>query len=87
MPRIRLLPSANPTACPLPPLLADHSERELVLLKLSVPSGPVRTEVLQMAQIFRGRVVDVSDTTLTLCVSGVNGKVSSLWSAGRGVPA
>ena len=40
-----------------------------------------------MAQIFRGRVVDVSDTTLTLCVSGDNGKVSSLWSAGRGVTA
>ena len=54
--------------------LPSPTERELVLLKLNVPSGPVRTEVLQMAQIFRGRVVDVSDTTLTLAVTGDNGK-------------
>jgi len=51
-------------------------EREMVLLKMSITTGPERAEVLQMAQIFRGRTVDVSDTTLTLLVTGDNGKVS-----------
>ena len=48
----------------------------MVLLKMSVATGPERAEVLQMAQIFRGRTVDVSDTTLTVLVTGDNGKVS-----------
>jgi acetolactate synthase small subunit len=57
-------------------LLILSTEREAVLLKLQAPPGPTRTEVLQIAQIFRARVNDVSDNTLTLCVSGDPGKVS-----------
>ncbi|KAL6761389.1 small subunit of acetolactate synthase [Haematococcus lacustris] len=53
-------------------------ERELVLLKLSVPPGPERTEVLQLATIFRARVVDVAEATLTLCVSGDAGKCAAI---------
>lgn len=51
------------------------TEREMLLIKLRAPPGPARTEVLQLSQIFRARVVDVSDRTLTLCVSGDPGKV------------
>lgn len=47
----------------------------MLLLKVNAPPGPARTEVLQLAQIFRARVVDVSDRSLTLCVSGDPGKV------------
>jgi hypothetical protein len=47
----------------------------MLLLKLRAPPGPARTEVLQLAQIFRARVVDVAERTLTLCVSGDPGKV------------
>jgi hypothetical protein len=47
----------------------------MVFLKLRAPPGPERTEVLQLAQIFRAKVNDVSDNTLTLCVSGDPGKV------------
>jgi hypothetical protein len=47
-----------------------------MLLKLRAPAGPARTEVLQLAEIFRARVVDVSERCLTLCVSGDPGKVS-----------
>ncbi len=46
-----------------------------MLLKLYVPAGSLRTEVLQMTEIFRGKVVDVSDNTLTVCVTGDPGKV------------
>mmetsp|Transcript_22816 Transcript_22816/g.49996 ORF Transcript_22816/g.49996 Transcript_22816/m.49996 type:complete len:481 (+) Transcript_22816:35-1477(+) len=56
----------------------DRVEREMLLLKLRAPPGPARTEVLQLAQIFRARVVDVSDRTLTLCVSGDPGKCVAL---------
>lgn len=46
-----------------------------MLIKLRAPAGPARTEVLQLAEIFRARVVDVSERGLTLCVSGDPGKV------------
>jgi hypothetical protein len=48
-----------------------------MLIKLRAPAGPARTEVLQLAEIFRARVVDVSERGLTLCVSGDPGKVRS----------
>ncbi len=51
------------------------AEREMVLMKLRAPPGPARTEVLQLAQIFRARITDVSEYTLTVCVSGDPGKV------------
>jgi acetolactate synthase-1/3 small subunit len=48
-----------------------------MLIKLRAPAGPARTEVLQLAEIFRARVVDVSERGITLCVSGDPGKVST----------
>ncbi len=54
------------------------TERELMLIKLRAPAGPTRTEVLQLAEIFRARVVDVSDNAITLCLSGDPGKVRPL---------
>ena len=51
------------------------AERELVLVKLNAPPGPERTEVMQLLDIFRARCVDVSDRSLTICVSGDAGKV------------
>ncbi|GAB4822785.1 hypothetical protein N2152v2_009831 [Parachlorella kessleri] len=52
-------------------------EREMVLLKLHCPPGPTRTEVVQIADIFRARVVDVSERTVTLCVTGDSGKMAA----------
>ncbi len=53
------------------------TERELVLLKIRAPPGPTRTEVMQLIDIFRARVVDVSDRSLTIAVTGDAGKVQS----------
>ncbi len=53
------------------------AERELVLLKIRAPPGPTRTEVMQLIDIFRARVVDVSDRSLTIAVTGDAGKVKS----------
>lgn len=52
-----------------------HAERELVLLKIRAPPGPARTEVMQLIDIFRARVVDVSDRSMCIAVTGDSGKV------------
>ena len=58
-----------------------HAERELVLMKLRAPPGPARTEVMQLVDVFRANVVDVSEKTLTIAVTGDAGKVRhlSMW--------
>ena len=48
-----------------------------MLLKIRAPPGPTRTEVMQLIDIFRARVVDVSDRSLTIAVTGDAGKVRS----------
>ena len=70
------MPTA-PTPRPLPLLLLlqAHVERELMLIKVAAPPGPTRTEVTQIADIFRAHAVDVSEETLTLQVTGDVGKV------------
>ena len=50
------------------------TERELVLMKIRAPPGPTRMEVLQLVEIFRARVADVSERSITLCVTGDAGK-------------
>ena len=51
-----------------------RAERELVLMKIRAPPGPTRMEVLQLVEIFRARVADVSERSITLCVTGDAGK-------------
>eukprot|EP00250_Pteridium_aquilinum_P010284 c19268_g1_i1 orf=118-1605(+) len=52
-------------------------ERELMLIKLSVSSAQ-RTEALGLVNIFRGRVVDVSEDSLTIEVTGDPGKIAAV---------
>ena len=52
-------------------------ERELMLLKVSSPSGN-RSKILDLVQVFRAKVVDVSDNALTLEVVGDPGKLVAL---------
>jgi acetolactate synthase-1/3 small subunit len=52
-------------------------ERELMLIKVNATASN-RTEVIQLAQVFRARVVDISEETLTLEVVGDPGKMVAL---------
>jgi acetolactate synthase I/III small subunit len=52
-------------------------ERELMLLKVNAIAID-RSEVIQIAQIFRARVVDMSEETLTLEVVGDPGKLVAI---------
>jgi len=54
----------------------DYIEREIVMVKVNAePTN--RAEILRMAEIFRGKVVDVSSKTYTIEVTGAAGKVKA----------
>lgn len=52
-------------------------ERELMLIKVN-GSSAVRTEILELVHIFRARVVDVSEDSLTIEVVGDPGKMVAI---------
>lgn len=54
----------------------EHLERELMLVKLRA-QGEAREELKRMADIFRGRVIDVSDKTYTIELTGTGSKLDS----------
>jgi acetolactate synthase-1/3 small subunit len=51
-------------------------ERDLALIKVSTPPGK-RSEVLELVNIFRGRVVDVGPSTLMVEISGEEEKIDA----------
>ena len=60
-------------------LAPNHSiRRELVLIKVSAASRDVRNEVIQIANIFRASIIDVSTSTLTLAIIGEESKDNAL---------
>ncbi len=52
-------------------------ERELMLIKVNATASN-RAEVIQLAQIFRARVVDLSEEALTIEVVGDPGKIVAI---------
>ena len=50
--------------------------RELALIKVSAEPGQ-RTELLHLVEIFRGRVIDVSDKTFVIEVTGGGDKIDA----------
>jgi acetolactate synthase-1/3 small subunit len=54
-----------------------YAERELMLIKVAAKTN-VRRNVLDIASIFRAKVVDVSNHTITLEVTGVLEKMAAL---------
>lgn len=55
----------------------DHFARQLVLFKVKADASK-RSELIQLAQVFRGHIVDVSQATVTIEVSGSDEKVNAL---------
>ena len=54
----------------------DHVERELMLIKLRA-EGTARAEIKRTTEIFRGQIIDVTDTTYTVQLTGPSGKLDS----------
>jgi acetolactate synthase-1/3 small subunit len=55
----------------------DHVEREMVLIKVS-PRQEDKAEVLRIAEIFRGRIVDSSQKTYTIEITGDEKKIEAI---------
>ncbi|MGC2047159.1 MAG: acetolactate synthase small subunit [Gallionella sp.] len=58
----------------------EHLERELMLVKVSAV-GKDREELKRMTDIFRGRIIDVSDNTYTIELTGTGHKLDSFLQA------
>lgn len=56
---------------------ADHFTRELVFIKVKADAA-TRTQVLQIVDIFRGHIIDVSPATVTVELSGKEDKIEAL---------
>jgi acetolactate synthase-1/3 small subunit len=59
---------------------APHIERELMLIKLRAV-GKDREELKRMADIFRGRILDVTDATYTMELTGTGEKLDAFLQA------
>jgi acetolactate synthase-1/3 small subunit len=55
----------------------DFVQRELILIKVNAESKS-RAEIMQIADVFRARIVDVSQKTLTLELTGDQGKIRAM---------
>jgi acetolactate synthase-1/3 small subunit len=53
----------------------EYIDRELVMMKVNVDSE-TRSEVMQITDIFRAKIVDVQPRTLTIEITGDEGKVN-----------
>jgi acetolactate synthase-1/3 small subunit len=54
----------------------EHIEREMMLIKVRAVNGG-REEIKRMADIFRGRIIDVTDALYTIEVTGTSGKLDA----------
>ena len=54
-----------------------HLEREVVLVKVLVAKNEERDEMMRLIEIFKGKIVDVTETTYTLEMTGDSAKISS----------
>jgi acetolactate synthase-1/3 small subunit len=52
--------------------------RELIIIKMRTPTADLRNEIIQIANIYRGSIIDVSNETLTVAVIGNEGKIGAL---------
>lgn len=55
----------------------DFVERDLMLLKVKAPPGGQRSEVRELVDIFRGRIVDVGPDEVMIEISGRESKVEA----------
>lgn len=58
-----------------------HIEREMMLVKAQVASYEAREEVKRLADIFRGRVIDVADRIFTIELTGTSEKLDAFIAA------
>lgn len=55
----------------------DFVERDLMLIKVAAPPGGKRSEVRELAEVFRGRIVDVGIEEVMVEISGQERKIEA----------
>ena len=60
----------------------DHIEREMMMIKVRT-NGKDREEVKRLADIFRGRIIDVTESTYTIELTGNGPKLDAFIKAYR----
>ena len=55
----------------------DYVERDLMLLKVKAPPGGRRSEIRELVEIFRGKIVDVGAEDLMIEISGRENKIEA----------
>lgn len=58
----------------------NHIERELMLVKVRAV-GPDREEIKRLAEIFRGSIIDVTDKSYTIELTGTSSKLDAFLEA------
>jgi acetolactate synthase-1/3 small subunit len=59
-------------------LSAEAMRRELLMIKVDASGGARRSEIMQIANIFRASIIDVSHGSLTLAIIGDDNKTDAL---------
>ena len=72
------MPEADPRAGGEDPGDGTSIRREFALIKVQAADRSARDEVIQMANLFRANVIDVSRDTLTVAIFGDESKTSAL---------
>lgn len=55
----------------------SHIEREMLLIKVRANGSGTREEVKRLVDIFRGRIIDVTDTTYVIELTGTGDKLDA----------
>jgi acetolactate synthase-1/3 small subunit len=56
---------------------SEHVERDLMLLKVHAATGGTRSEIREIVNIFRGRIVDVGQDEVMIEISGQERKIEA----------
>lgn len=54
----------------------DHVERDLAMVKINIPSG-ARSEILEVIQVFEGKVVDIETKEMMVMIVGPESKIDA----------
>jgi len=60
-----------------------HIERELLIIKVNA-NGAMRDEIKRLVDIFRGRIIDVTETMYTIELTGTSDKLDAFVQSVRG---
>ena len=55
----------------------EHVERDLMLMKVKSPNGSQRSEIRELVNIFRGRIVDVGHDEVMIEIAGRESKIEA----------